>query len=398
MLLQNILEKRFFNPAQGHKLEEMILTDRKNYTPAIQTNGETMSLIITEETPPPGYERLIFAEDADSGLQAYVCLHSTVCGPAAGGCRMWAYESREAARDDVLRLARGMTAKNVMAGLGLGGGKSVIIGDARKDKTPAMLRAFGRAVDALAGQYYTAEDVGFSPEDIRIVAEETDFAVGLEGGEHGSGDPSPFTAEGVFQCLKVGAKDVFGSDDLAGRRVLVQGLGHVGMSLAEKLHDAGASLIVSDINQAALDEARDRLRADICPVDQVFEAQMDIFAPCALGGILTHESAQKLTARLVCGAANNQLAEDAVAETLGARGIRYLPDYVVNAGGIISVAGEIHKAGEAYRQARLKGVATRIAEILATSKRTGQSTTSVAAQIVDDILNSARDHRQEGAA
>ncbi len=375
-----------------------IPTDRIDYIPAMQTNGETMPLIITEETPPPGYERLIFAEDSSSGLQAYICLHSTVCGPAAGGCRMWAYDSREAAREDVLRLARGMTAKNVMAGLGLGGGKSVIIGNAREDKTPAMLRAFGRVVDALEGQYYTAEDVGFSPEDIRIVAEETDFAVGLEGGEHGNGDPSPFTAEGVFQCLKVGAQDVFGSDDLTGRRVLVQGLGHVGMSLAEKLYAAGASLIVSDINQAALDLARDQLRADICPVDQVFDAQMDIFAPCALGGILTHDSAQKLSARLVCGAANNQLAEDSVAETLSARGIRYLPDYVVNAGGIISVAGEIHKAGEAYRQARLKEVATRIAEILETSKRTGQSTTRVADQIVGDILDRARGHQQEGAA
>ncbi|WP_300074556.1 Glu/Leu/Phe/Val dehydrogenase dimerization domain-containing protein [uncultured Ruegeria sp.] len=357
-----------------------------------------MPLIITEETPPTGYERLIFAEDASNGLQAYICLHSTVYGPAAGGCRMWAYNSREAAREDVLRLARGMTAKNVMAGLGLGGGKSVIIGNARKDKTPAMLRAFGRAVNALEGQYYTAEDVGFSPQDIRIVAEETDYAVGLEGGEHGSGDPSPFTAEGVFQCLKVGANDVFGSADLTGRRVLVQGLGNVGMSLAEKLHAAGASLIVSDVNQTALDLARDRLRADICPLDQVFDAQMDIFAPCALGGILTHDSTRKLSARLVCGAANNQLAEGTVAETLGARGIRYLPDYVVNAGGIISVAGEIHKAGDAYRQARLKEIATRIAEILATSKLTGQSTTRVADQIVGDILDRARGHQREGQA
>lgn len=397
-MVKYILRNQFFNSAQEHKLGAMILMDRNEYAPAMKTNGEIMPLIITEEVPPPGYERLIFAEDSGNGLQTYICLHSTVCGPAAGGCRMWAYDSREAAREDVLRLARGMTAKNAVAGLGLGGGKSVIIGDARADKSPEMLRAFGRAVDALEGQYYTAEDVGFSPEDIRIVAGETDFAVGLEGGEHGSGDPSPFTAEGVFQCMKVGADDAFGSDDLSGRRVLVQGLGNVGMSLAEKLHVAGASLIVSDVNKAAVDQARDQLRADICPVDQVFDAQMDIFAPCALGGILTHSNARKLTARLVCGAANNQLAEGAVAETLGARGIRYLPDYVVNAGGIISVASEIHKAGETYRQSRLKEVAARISQILATSKRTGQSTTKVADQLVEDILDRARDQRQEGAA
>ncbi len=357
-----------------------------------------MTLKITDETPPPGYERLVYAEDPEAGLRAYICLHSTACGPAAGGCRMWDYDSRDAARADVLRLARGMTAKNALAGLGLGGGKSVIIGNARTDKTSEMLRAFGRAVEALNGQYYTAEDVGISPEDMRIVAGETAFAVGLEGGEHGSGDPSPFTAEGVFQCLKVGAADVFGTDDLTGRRVLVQGLGSVGMSLAEKLHAAGASLIVADVNEAALEHARNDLGAEICPVDAVFDTQMDIFAPCALGGILTEDTAQRLSARLVCGAANNQLSEDAVADTLLGRGIRYLPDYVVNAGGIISVAGEIHKAGQAYRQKRLRDVAARIGEILAVSSRTGQSTIQVADQIVDDILERASTARQETPA
>lgn len=348
-----------------------------------------MPLILTEETPPAGYERLIFIEDSDSGLAAYICIHSTKCGPAAGGCRMWNYDTREAARHDVLRLARGMTAKNAVAGLGLGGGKSVIIGNARRDKSEALLRAFGRAVNTLDGQYYTAEDVGISPEDMRIVAEETPYAVGLEGGPHGSGDPSPFTAEGVFQCLKVGAEDVFDSNDLTGKRVLVQGLGHVGMSLAEKLHAAGARLIVSDINDAALAIARRDLDAEVCEIDAVFATEMDIFAPCALGGILTHESAARLTAKLVCGAANNQLEDDTVAEELRARGIRYLPDYVVNAGGIVSVAGEIHKAGPGYRAERLTGIAERIREILARSNQTGQSTTKVAGQIVEDILADA---------
>ncbi len=345
-----------------------------------------MTLVITEDTPPYGYERLILAQDDDAGLTAYICIHSTVCGPAAGGCRMWAYDTRDAARQDVLRLARGMTAKNAMAGLDLGGGKSVIIGDARTDKNPDLLRAFGKAVEHLGGQYYTAEDVGISPADMRIMSEETSYAVGLEGGEHGSGDPSPFTAEGVFQCLKVGAQDVFGSDDLTGRRVLVQGLGHVGMALAEKLYSAGASLICADINQDAVTHARDHLKADICGVDDVFDARMDIFAPCALGGILTHDTSQKLSARLICGAANNQLADDSVAEQLRARGIRYLPDYVVNAGGIISVASEIHRAGKGYRAARLKDIAKRIEEILKISGETQTSTTRVANDIVTRIL------------
>ncbi|MEL6550247.1 MAG: Glu/Leu/Phe/Val dehydrogenase dimerization domain-containing protein [Pseudomonadota bacterium] len=357
-----------------------------------------MTLALTEETPPAGYERLIFAQDDESGLAAYICLHSTVCGPAAGGCRMWAYGSRAEARRDVCRLAKGMTAKNALAGLGLGGGKSVIIGDAGRDKSPALLRAFGRAVQSLGGQYYTAEDVGISPADIAIVAQETSYAVGLEIGGHGSGDPSPFTAEGVFQCQKVGAREVFGTADLTGRRVLVQGLGHVGMALAQKLHAAGAHLIVSDINHGALRDARERFDAEICDPDAVFDAEMDIFAPCALGGVLTRDSVERLSARLICGAANNQLADDSIAEVLHARGISYLPDYVVNAGGIISVASEIHKAGDCYRRARLKDISARAREILEMSQATGRTTTAVADGLVARILAETRINGREVTA
>lgn len=356
-----------------------------------------MQLKITNETPPAGFERLLFVEEPDSGLQAFICVHSTVLGPAAGGCRMWKYESLDQARTDVLRLASGMTSKNAMAGLGLGGGKSVIVGDAKTDKSEALFRAFGQAVESLKGTYYTAEDVGISPEDMAMVAAETDYAVGLECGQHGSGDPSPFTAEGVFQCLKVGAESVFGTSDLTGRRVLVQGLGHVGMSLAEKLHDAGAKLIVSDINEVALKRAEKDFGAEICGVDAVFDTEMDIFAPCALGGVLTEESAARLKAKLVCGAANNQLATPDVAETLRARDIRYLPDYVVNAGGIISAAREIHKTGEDYRDDRLKLLAGRIREILDLSDRSGKTTTLVADELVAKILADARG-LQKGAA
>lgn len=356
-----------------------------------------MQLDLTDETPPAGYERLLFVQDQASGLRAYICIHSTACGPAAGGCRMWNYASQAEARADVLRLAEGMTSKNAVAGLGLGGGKSVIIGNAATDKSEALFHAFGKAVNSLQGQYYTAEDVGISPSDMAMIAQMTPFAVGLDDGDHGSGDPSPFTAEGVFQCLKVGAAEVFSSGDLTGRRVLVQGLGHVGMSLAEKLHQAGAELIVSDINAAAIAEAQARFGASVCAPEAVFETDMDIFAPCALGGILTQETAARLTARLVCGAANNQLATPDVAETLRARNIHYLPDYVVNAGGIISVAGEIHKAGPEYRQARLAGVAERIQQILSVSRETGKTTTCVADEMVASIVAHAR-AQQAGAA
>lgn len=338
----------------------------------------------------PGFERLVLAEDATVGLRALICIHSTALGPAAGGCRMWNYASDVEAITDATRLARGMTYKNAMADLGLGGGKSVIIGDSKRDKTPELMRAFGRAVQALDGAYYTAEDVGISTEDMGYAAEETVYAVGLAGGDHGSGDPSPWTAEGVFRCLKVGAAHVWGSEDVTGKRVLVQGLGHVGLSLAEKLHAAGAKLIVTDINAAALADAAERLGAEVIAPTEVFAQDMDIFAPCALGAVLTAETVPMLTAKLVCGAANNQLATPDLADVLKARGIVYLPDYVVNAGGIISVASEIHKRGENYRRGRLDGIATRVAEMLKRAKAEGRTTVEIADAMVDRMLEQAK--------
>lgn len=349
-----------------------------------------MTLTLTDETPAAGFERLIRVEAPEAGLRALICIHSTVLGPAAGGCRMWNYPSWEAAREDVQRLAEGMTSKNAMADLGLGGGKSVILGDAGKDKSPEMFRAFGQAIEALNGLYYTAEDVGISPDDMAQVATETGYAVGLEGGRYGSGDPSPFTAEGVFQCMRVGAAHVFGSDDLRGRRVLVQGLGHVGYALAEKLHAAGARLLVTDINDEAVARAVRDLGAENIAPEAVFAQQMDIFAPCALGAVLNDDSVPKLTAKLVCGAANNQLAHPGIATSLRQRGIRYLPDYVVNAGGIISVAGEIHKAGPGYRQERLSGIAARIEAMLKRADDEGRSTTEIAGDMVKEILDAAK--------
>lgn len=342
-----------------------------------------MALTLTEMTAPDGFEQLVLAQDPDVGLRALICVHSTVLGPAAGGCRMWPYADDAAAIHDVTRLARGMTYKNAMADLGLGGGKSVIIGDARHDKTPALMQAFGRAVDTLAGRYYTAEDVGISPEDMAHAASQTAYAVGLS---NASGDPSPWTAEGVFRCLKIGATHVFGTDDLTDRRVLVQGLGHVGMSLAEKLHAAGARLFVADINQAALDDAQARLGATVCATGQVFDQPMDIFAPCALGGVLTAETAARLQARLVCGAANNQLATDAVAQILADRQITYLPDYVVNAGGIISVASEIHAQPDTWRLERLIAIAGRVDQMLTRAKAEGRLIPDIADQMVHDML------------
>ncbi|MBM3605139.1 MAG: Glu/Leu/Phe/Val dehydrogenase [Alphaproteobacteria bacterium] len=346
-----------------------------------------MALTLTDLTAPHDFERLVLAEDISVGLRAMICLHSTVLGPAAGGCRMWPYTDDAAAIHDVTRLARGMTYKNAMADLGLGGGKAVIIGDARTDKTPELMQAFGRAVQTLAGSYWTAEDVGISTTDMAHAAQETRFAVGLSGA---SGDPSPWTAEGVFRCLKVGARHVFGTDDLRERRVLVQGLGHVGLSLAEKLAAAGARLIVTDIHQATVQDAVGRLGAAVCAPETVFDQQMDIFVPCALGGVLTQQAAGLLTARLVCGAANNQLAGDPVAETMAAREITYMPDYVVNAGGIISVASEIHGRPDAWRLERLSAIADRVDQMLRRARDSGRLTSQVADEMVRAMLTGRR--------
>lgn len=352
--------------------------------------------VIHELPTPPGFERLIFAEEKDCGLKTYIAIHSTACGPAAGGCRMWNYDSLEAAKEDVLLLAKGMTSKNAIAGLGLGGGKSVIVGDPKTDKSEDLLRAFGKVIQYLNGSYFTAEDVGTSPEDMAIVAQETPYAVGLNGGNFASGDPSPFTAEGVFQCLKAGAGKVFGTENLKGKRVLVQGLGHVGMSLVEKLHANGADLIVSDINASLVDHAVTEFGAKSCASENVFDTDMDIFAPCALGGILTHETVEKLTAKLICGAANNQLANLSIADEIQKRGITYLPDYVVNAGGIINAAGEILKQGNQYRDERLKQITSRISDIMVLSDQTSKTTIQIADEMVDDILHQAT--QKEGAA
>ena len=296
---------------------------------------------ITEQTAPEGFERLVYCADRKTGLRAFIAVHSTLLGPAAGGCRMFSYESEETARNDVLRLARGMTYKNAAAGLELGGGKAVIIADPKTGKTPDLMRAFGRFVDSLKGSYYTAEDVGISVSDIEFAAETTPYAVGLSKGRFASGDPSPFTACGVFLSLKQALKLKTGSDSLDGISVAVQGLGNVGMRYAELLHDAGARLVVTDINSDALTEARDRFDASVTKPDQIHLADTDVFAPCAMGSALSQSVISTMRADIVCGAANNQLADEACGNLLHDRSILYAPDYVVNSGGIINVASEI---------------------------------------------------------
>lgn len=287
------------------------------------------------------HEQVVFCRDPESGLTAIIALHNTNRGPALGGCRMWNYDSEDAAITDVLRLSRGMTYKNALADLPYGGGKSVIIGDARKVKTPAMMRAMGRMVDRLGGRYLIAEDVGTTPADMAEINRETPYVKGVAGE---GGDPSPATAYGVFCGIRASVERRFGIRDLSGVRIALQGLGHVGYDLAEQLHAAGARLVVTDIDGQAVDRAVRDFDAEACDLDQIYDAEVDVFVPCALGAILNETTIPRLKAAVVAGSANNQLARPEDAARLTDRGILYAPDYVINAGGVI----HIHHEGVDY--------------------------------------------------
>ncbi|WP_254795374.1 Leu/Phe/Val dehydrogenase [Arsukibacterium indicum] len=288
------------------------------------------------------HEQVVFCSDQQTGLRAIIAVHSTRLGPAVGGCRLWNYASDEEAIADVLRLSRGMTYKNAMAGLPLGGGKSVIIGDAKTIKSEALFQAFGRMLHRLSGSYYSAEDVNITTGDIMQVHKVTPYVAGLEGK---SGNPGPFTAIGTYQGIKAAAMHKFGTADLAGKTIAVQGLGSVGFYLCEHLHKEGAKLIVTDINQAAVDRAVTQFGATAVGLHGIYEVEADIYAPCALGATLNDDTIGLLKAKVVAGCANNQLKQARHGEMLRQRGILYAPDYVINAGGIINVACEMRPQG-----------------------------------------------------
>ncbi|HEY3568967.1 MAG TPA: Glu/Leu/Phe/Val dehydrogenase dimerization domain-containing protein, partial [Thermoanaerobaculia bacterium] len=287
-----------------------------------------------------GHERVLFCSNPDVGLQAIIAVHSTVLGPGLGGCRMWPYASTEEAMLDVLRLSKGMTYKAAAAGLNLGGGKAVIIGDSKKDKTEELFRAFGRYVESLNGLYITAEDVGTGTEDMEVVHHETRWVTGLPPESGGGGDPSPVTAFGTLQGIKAAVQHL-GDDSLKGRSVAVQGLGSVGYNLARFLRDEGAKVFATDIDPEKTARAREELGAEIVPLNEILEVECDVVAPCALGAIINDESVPRLRCRIVAGAANNQLKEDRHGQELHDRGILYAPDYVINAGGLINVYNEL---------------------------------------------------------
>jgi leucine dehydrogenase len=297
-----------------------------------------------------GHEQLVLCNDTSAGYRGIIAIHSTTLGPALGGTRFWNYASDEEAIVDALRLARGMTYKNAVAGLNLGGGKSVIIGNNKTTDREMIFRAHGRFVESLGGRYITAEDVGTSTADMDYVHMETKNVTGLAGR---SGDPSPVTAHGVFRAIQASAKERWGSDDLNGRTISVQGAGHVGYFLSKELHEAGAKLIVTDIDAERVKTVVSEFGARAVAPDEIYGVQADIFAPCALGGIINDKTIPQLKVEVVSGAANNVLLEERHGEVLDQKGILYAPDYVANAGGVINVYSELAgwSSARAFRKA-----------------------------------------------
>ncbi|MHA7776351.1 Glu/Leu/Phe/Val dehydrogenase dimerization domain-containing protein [Roseibium sp. M-1] len=334
------------------------------------------------------HENVVFVQDKQTGLRAVIAVHDTTLGPALGGCRVWPYKNPHDALTDALRLSRGMTYKNSLAGLDLGGGKAVIIADPRKDKSEALMEAFGRHVERLSGTYITAEDVGVSPDDMEAVARHTAHVRGTKA--TGLGDPSPYTALGVFEGIRASAKFVFGSDDLEGRTVSVQGLGHVGYDVARQLHSAGAKLIVSDIHAPAVLKAIEAFGATAVDPAEAHMVEADIFVPCALGAGLNARTVPQIQAKIVAGAANNQLQTPADGEALKKRGILYAPDYAINAGGVISIALATADSGDKLVREKTVAIGETLAVIFERAARENVTPERVADTMAEERLAKAR--------
>ena len=337
------------------------------------------------------HEQVVYLHDRKSGLKAFIAVHDTTLGPSAGGCRMWDYDNEIDALNDVLRLSRGMSYKNAVAGLKLGGGKAVIIGNSRTDKSEALFRAFGRMVDGLNGKYISAEDVGMTVEDLELIAEETPHVAGLTKGAHASGDPSPYTATGVFLGIKAAVKHKLGKDSVSGLTVAVQGLGHVGYHVCRHLNDAGAKLLVSDINQDSVDRVVADFGADVASLDDILFADVDILSPCALGAIINDDTIDRIKATIVAGAANNQLARDDHGQALMDRGILYAPDYVINAGGIINIAAETRGAYDVnWVNDKVEKIYDSLMVIFERSVSENRPTNHIADELAQEIIEAAR--------
>ena len=331
-----------------------------------------------------GHEQVVFCEHRPSGLRAIIALHSTALGPGLGGTRFYPYPTEEDALADVLRLSRAMSYKNACAGLDHGGGKAVIIGDPLTDKTEALLRAYGRFVQSLNGRYYTAADVGTYVADMDVISRECDFVTGRSPAEGGAGDSAVLTAYGVFQGMRAAAEHVWGSPSLAGRRVGIAGVGKVGHHLVGHLLDDGATVVVADVSDVAVQRVQSSYDGvDSVEVAQLLDEPMDIYSPCALHDALTDETVPRLRAAIVCGAANNQLAHDGIEKLLGDRGVLYAPDFVVNAGGVIQVGDEVRGYSEERARAKTALIFDTTKAVLATAASAGITPGAAAEQVAE---------------
>lgn len=329
------------------------------------------------------HEQVVFCHDEATGLKAIIAVHDTTMGPSLGGTRMWNYANSAEALTDVLRLSRGMTYKSALAGLPLGGGKAVIIGDAKTDKSPELFKAYGRFVDSLGGKYITAEDVNIRTHDIELVATQTRYVAGTEGK---AGDPSPHTALGTYLGLKAAAKHQFGSDDVKGLKVAIQGLGSVGYGLAKYLAKDGALLTVCDVNQEAVDRAVNELGATAVGIDEIYDVEMDIYAPCALGATVNDANLERIKAKVIAGSANNQLATPAHDKIVHDMGILYAPDYVINAGGVIHVCSEASSMSLEETAGRVRAIYDTLDRIFTRAKTDNRPTGEIADQMAREIL------------
>ena len=337
------------------------------------------------------HEQIVFCNDKDTGLKAIIGIHNTVLGPALGGTRMWNYANEWEALNDVLRLSRGMTFKSAITGLNLGGGKAVIIGDAKTQKTPELMSRFGEFVNSLGGKYITAEDVGMTTEDMDIVRTVTPYVTGISESKGGAGNPSPITAYGVFMGMKAAAKFQYGSDVLEDKNVYVQGIGHVGEALVEHLVNEGANVTIADINQERLEEVRSKYGVTIYGGNDIYSEPMDIYAPCALGATINDTTINKLQAKIIAGAANNQLAEeDRHGKILQERDIVYAPDFLINAGGIINVYAELEDYDKQEIMRKTENIYNTTLEILDNAKVNNITTHTAALNIARERIETRK--------
>lgn len=334
------------------------------------------------------HEQIVFCNDKDTGLKAIIGIHNTVLGPALGGTRMWKYSNEWEALNDVLRLSRGMTYKSAISGLNLGGGKAVIIGDAKVDKTPEMMIKFGEYINSLSGKYITAEDVGTTTPDMDLIRDVTPYVTGISESRGGSGNPSPVTAFGVYMGMKAAAKYKFGSESLGGKRVLVQGIGHVGETLVDYLTKEGALVQITDINEARVQEVAAKYGASIFTGADLYSADVDIYAPCALGATVNDDTIGRLKASIIAGAANNQLANEVIhGQILKDKGILYAPDFLINAGGIINVYAEIVGYDKAEAMRRTENIYNTALEIFNFADTNGLTTYQAALSMAQNRID-----------